>query len=118
MPETHKTKSVQKGGFSKTQVQLDFTRTTFGIKVVVLSVTLLAVWLFNSLFLWTSFLCFLSHMVRSDCLATGNQPPFPGESIIGPFWVRCRSLGQSAVQCQALGACREGAQAGLLLGLN
>lgn len=40
------------------------------------------------------------------------------ENITGPFWVRCPSLGQSAVWYQAEGACREGAQAGLFLGLN
>ena len=89
VPETHSPPPLRKGAFSRTQARLGLTRTTFGTEVVVLFVTLLAVWLLNSLSLRTSFFCFSLHMVGNGCAATGNRPQVLGERI---SWVP--TLGQ------------------------
>lgn len=78
-------------GCSQTRVQPGLTRTAFGTKVVVLSVTLLAVWLLNSLFLWTSFLCFLLHLVGNGYPAMETSPNFQQREYHWPL------LGQVSV---------------------
>lgn len=108
-----KTSQCRKGDFLESEWSWA-TRPTFGTKVVVLSVILLAVQLFNSVSVDQLYLCFLLHMVGNGCLAPNSRR----ENIIDPLWVRCLPLGQSAVWCQPMGRCSEGAQGVLFLGLN